>query len=67
MTTYFQQIGELEMSKYPKGKGVILCPFHKEETPSCLLDMENKRFHCLSCGQKGKFELNFIIEEEVLI
>lgn len=53
------------MNKYPKGKGTITCPFHKEETPSCLLDMGKKEFHCLGCGKKGKFTIDFAIEEDL--
>jgi DNA primase len=28
-----------------------LCPFHKEKTPSFMVD--EKRFHCFGCGLSG--------------
>ena len=52
------------MSKYPKGKGVTICPFHSEETPSCLLDMEKKEFYCFGCEKKGTFKIEFFPEEK---
>lgn len=47
------------MSKYPKGKGIIQCPFHKEKTPSCLLDFNHTTFQCFSCEAKGNFKIEF--------
>ena len=47
------------MSKYPKGKGVIQCPFHKEETPSCLLNFNHNTFECFSCSANGTFKIEF--------
>lgn len=35
------------------GNVVILCPYHVEITPSCVVDMENGCFHCFSCGTDG--------------
>lgn len=32
-------------------KGKVLCPFHKEKTPSLLVD--NNRFRCFGCGENG--------------
>lgn len=32
----------------------ILCPFHKEKTPSCVLYEE--RYHCYGCGKNGPLE-----------
>ena len=34
-------------------KNVILCPFHKEKTPSCIVDFKNETYRCLSCGKTG--------------
>lgn len=53
------------LKNYSKGRGTTICPFHKEETPSCFLDMARKEFHCLGCGKRGTFTINYIIEEEV--
>ncbi len=36
----------------------ILCPFHDDHTPSCLVWADG-RFKCLSCGAKGTFEMLF--------
>jgi DNA primase len=52
------------LKNYKKGKGTTICPFHKEETPSCFLDMARREFHCLSCGTKGTFKIEFIKEEK---
>ena len=30
---------------------VILCPFHKEQTPSCIIKKDG--FFCLGCGKSG--------------
>ena len=37
----------------PKGMGTpsILCPFHKEKTPSCYLYPE--KYHCFGCNENG--------------
>lgn len=32
----------------------INCPFHKEQTPSCIIDGDS--FYCLSCGKKGSIK-----------
>jgi DNA primase len=34
----------------------ILCPFHEEKTPSCLVDTLRGRYHCLGCGRIGPIE-----------
>ena len=39
-------------------KSLILCPFHKEETPSCMIDVVMKEYYCFSCGAKGELESN---------
>ena len=30
-----------------------LCPFHKEDIPSFIYDMENENWKCFACGKKG--------------
>lgn len=30
----------------------ILCPFHKEKTPSCITYTDGT-FHCCGCGKRG--------------
>lgn len=34
-------------------KEIILCPFHTESTPSCVINYKNKTFHCFGCGEYG--------------
>ncbi|MEI6178742.1 MAG: CHC2 zinc finger domain-containing protein, partial [Verrucomicrobiota bacterium] len=29
------------------------CPFHEEDTPSCMIDDDAGRFHCFGCGEAG--------------
>jgi DNA primase len=36
-------------------KTLILCPFHEEKTPSCMLDSEKREYFCFSCDAKGNF------------
>lgn len=31
----------------------ILCPFHRETTPSCSIHLAKRIFHCFGCGAKG--------------
>lgn len=54
----------LGLKKNKKGRATIVCPFHKEETPSCLLDFDDHSLYCLGCGKKGKFEIKYLLEEE---
>lgn len=35
------------------GKSMALCPFHKEKTPSFLVDIPNGSYHCFGCGKHG--------------
>ena len=37
----------------PQQKKLILCPFHDEKTPSCVVDLVRGRYHCLGCGRVG--------------
>lgn len=32
---------------------VILCPFHKEETPALVIYLYEDRYYCYGCGEKG--------------
>jgi DNA primase len=31
----------------------LLCPFHRERTPSCKVDLQRGIFHCFGCQAKG--------------
>lgn len=31
----------------------VLCPFHQEYTPSCMIMPKKGTFHCLGCGKEG--------------
>jgi hypothetical protein len=35
-------------------KMAMHCPFHKEKTPSMMVNNFTRTFHCLSCGAAGK-------------
>ncbi len=35
------------------GRGVILCLFHEEKTPSLSIDLEKGVFHCFGCDAGG--------------
>lgn len=48
------------------GKGTqrsVLCPFHRERSPSCKIELERKIFHCFGCGEKGNL-LEFVAKLE---
>ncbi|WP_240150331.1 CHC2 zinc finger domain-containing protein, partial [Erwinia amylovora] len=32
---------------------VLLCPFHQEQTPSCVISPEKNLYHCFGCGAAG--------------
>lgn len=34
-------------------RGVMLCPFHNERTPSCSISPLGDKFHCFGCGAGG--------------
>ena len=35
---------------------IMLCPFHKEKTPSCTVSPRFKIFYCFGCGETGNFD-----------
>ena len=35
------------------GENTVLCPFHKETTPSMQINTVQKIFHCFGCGEAG--------------
>ena len=37
---------------YPKHRLTILCPFHVESTPSCLVDLKKQTLECVGCGKQ---------------
>ncbi len=42
------------LSVQPQGKDwVVLCPFHEEKTPSCVITPSKNLFHCFGCGSGG--------------
>ncbi|HVH76565.1 MAG TPA: CHC2 zinc finger domain-containing protein [Stellaceae bacterium] len=41
----------------------ILCPFHRETEPSCLIDHSRNRFRCFGCGESGSI-LDFVAKLE---
>lgn len=48
------ELNKLGISTTRKGaKTFCCCPLHKEDSPSCLIDIKNNRFHCFGCGEDG--------------
>ena len=35
------------------GENTVLCPFHKESTPSMQINTIQKIYHCFGCGEAG--------------
>lgn len=62
---YFEEIGKkvswemilkklnLPYKKRKNGNILLLCPFHKERTPSLILFENSWIFHCFGCGNEG--------------
>jgi len=42
-----------------------LCPFHKEKTPSFVVDPQTQLYHCFGCGNGGDV-ISFIMKTENL-
>ena len=39
---------------FKQGKDlVLLCPFHEEKTPSCVISPAKNLYHCFGCGAGG--------------
>lgn len=53
--TLLDMIEELNIRKTRSGAGryVILCPFHDEKTPSCMIYIKEDKYHCFGCGVHG--------------
>lgn len=47
------------------GKMAVLCPFHQEKTPSMVIDFNDKTYHCLGCGRKGRIRGVIIFGEGI--
>lgn len=47
------------------GRKKGLCPFHREKTPSFVVNQDRQSFHCFGCGQGGD-ALSFVMEHEGL-
>ncbi|WP_261850212.1 CHC2 zinc finger domain-containing protein, partial [Pectobacterium araliae] len=53
-----------QMSK--RGKDVVvLCPFHQEKTPSCVISPEKNLYHCFGCDAGGSV-LDWVMKTEGL-
>lgn len=51
----------------PANREVILCPFHRESTPSCCVNHEDNTFQCFGCGKHGDIDKdgNFVWGEDL--
>ena len=41
---------------------MILCPFHREKTPSCCVNVGSGRFYCFGCGRTGEINELFVFD-----
>lgn len=53
--TLVDMIDELKIRKKRSGGGryVIICPFHDEDTPSCMIYVNQDKYHCFGCQAQG--------------
>ena len=53
--TIVDMVDELKIRKKRSGAAryVIICPFHDEKTPSCMVYVDQDRYHCFSCMADG--------------
>lgn len=53
--TLVDMVDELKIRKKRSGGGryVIICPFHDEDTPSCMIYVNQDKFHCFGCQANG--------------
>lgn len=59
-------ISRYELDITDGGHWSMLCPFHKEETPSFLIDGNTGNFRCLSCSKTGSWHDLVDIKERFL-
>jgi len=54
-TNIVEMLDELKIRKKRSGGGryVIICPFHDEDTPSCMVYVNEDKFHCFGCQEQG--------------
>lgn len=51
---------------HKRGKDcVVLCPFHQEKTPSCVISPEKNLYHCFGCDAGGSV-LDWVMKTEGL-
>ena len=49
---------------FKRGKDVVLlCPFHEEKTPSCVISPDKNLYHCFGCGAGGSV-LDWVMKTE---
>lgn len=48
-------LDELNIKKKRSGgnRYVVICPFHDEDTPSCMIYAQEDKFHCFGCEASG--------------
>jgi hypothetical protein len=53
--TIVDMVDELKFKKKRSGGGryVINCPFHDEDTPSCMIYVHDDKYHCFGCSASG--------------
>ncbi|RLM18179.1 DNA primase [Brenneria alni] len=51
---------------FKRGKDfVVLCPFHEEKTPSCVISPEKNLYHCFGCNAGGSV-IDWVMQTERL-